>query len=138
VDYRYHHLLGQLYLTENSSKISSFPLQPIVHNFFATLRALGSKIEGLERLLQAASSTLRVLFKAAHEDASAVAGKAEAWLETFGLMLGWIAEEDPNSCNVYVEHLVVAIGQELVVSLDVAQNRKKVRVGRKLVYPDPW
>ena len=138
VDHRYHDLLGQLYLTGNSSKISSFPLQPIVHNFFATLRALGSKIKGLERLLQAASSTFRVLFKAAHEDASAAAGKAEAWLETFGLMMGWIAKEDINSSVVYVEHLIVAIGQELVVSLDVAKNRKKVRVGSKLVFLDLW
>jgi len=138
VDYRYHHLLGQLYLTEASSKISSFPLQPIVHNFFTTLQTLGSKIEDLERLLQAASSTLRVLFKAAHEDASAVAGKAEAWLETFGLMMGWLSKENLDSSVVHVDHLISVIGQELVVSLDIAQNRKKVSVARKILYPDTW
>jgi hypothetical protein len=77
--------------------------------------------------MQAASTTFQGLFRAAHEDASAVAGKAEAWLETFTLMMMWIAKEDMTDCISYVEPLLVAIGLELVVSLDVAQNRKKVR-----------
>ena len=105
-------------------------MQTILQGFFSTLCANVHKVQSFGRLVDAAARSCRTLLATVREDRSATAGKAEGWLEILGLMLTWIDKENIRECLVSVEQLLRAVGAELVVSLDVAQNRKKVYTNR--------
>jgi hypothetical protein len=70
---------------------------------------------------------MQLLIGSASDDSSVVAGKAEGWLEVLGLVCAWIDKEESKDDIVAVNPLIRRIGSELVISLDVSQNRKKVR-----------
>lgn len=106
------------------------PIQALLHGFFSALRANIQKIEALDRLIETASRSFHGLLSTVRADQSATAGKAEGWLDILGLALTWVDKENVKGCLVPVERLLRAIGTELVVSLDVAQNRKKVSCHR--------
>jgi hypothetical protein len=123
-------LLESLSVQKDASVPIATPIQALLHGFFSALRANIQKIEALDRLIETASRSFHGLLSTVRADQSATAGKAEGWLDILGLALTWVDKENVKGCLVPVERLLRAIGTELVVSLDVAQNRKKVSCHR--------
>lgn len=126
LDYRYHDLLESLSHATDTAVQTTIPVQTVMHAFFSTLGAHVHKVEPLGKLLEAAAKSFHTLLSSVREDQSSTAGKAEGWLDVLGLMLTWIDKENIQDCLYPAERLLRAVGTELVVSLDVAQNRKKV------------
>lgn len=86
-----------------------------------------NRVDNLSRLLDAAAQNIGRLLSGAHQDSLAAAGKAEQWLQVFGTLIAWINKENGVQDNIEAtRRFVQMFSSELVSSLDLATNRKKI------------
>jgi hypothetical protein len=110
-------------------------VQPIVTAFYATLCSSSAAIDS--RLLTLAHRTFSKLLHLSSSvlgGSGASASKAEAWLDTFRIMLVWLSGVEILADKEVLQEMLEMVVHEVMDGLSLSQNRKKVsRIG--LMYP---
>jgi hypothetical protein len=110
-------------------------VQPIITAFYATLCSSSAAIDS--RLLTLAHRTFSKLLHLSSSvlgGSGASASKAEAWLDTFRIMLVWLSGVEILADKEVLQEMLEMVVHEVMDGLSLSQNRKKVsRIG--LMYP---